>query len=148
MKYKVEWVEVKTSQKTGKNYVVMSLTDEQGKESKNVSCFDEGLQAGMEIEGEVIQNGNFLNFKSRQQVAKTNFSSKAKEESIAKFQENKTQQIEKAQDRSAWMWAKTNASTLLAGREDNFLNKDNDFIAGEVLDLATKIYNGELQVPF
>lgn len=56
----------------------------------------------------------------------------------------KKENIHQAQDRTAWMWAKNNASELIA-HHPVFKNDDSNQldIAKQVLNLATKIYNGE-----
>jgi len=71
-----------------------------------------------------------------------------KSDMIGQAQERKEQSIARAQDRSAWMWAKTNASTLLSLMPEALKGKNSDAIADMVVTLATKIYNGEPLVPF
>jgi hypothetical protein len=67
---------------------------------------------------------------------------------ISEAMDKKNQNIQAAQDRSAWMWAKTNASSLIAGSK--FVNdyESRQEMADAVLELATLIYNGEPTEPF
>lgn len=144
--YKVQWAEVtKTGEKNGRPWSMTSMTleDEAGKVTEKVSTFD-AVSPGHTIEGEIIQNGQYLNFKKKLEVPA--FIKKQRADvsaSVEKAQEVKAKNIEAAQDRSAWMWAKTNASTLLAGVIKHGDYGSNTDIAEDVLDLATKIYNGE-----
>lgn len=154
MKYTIEWCEAKqgTSKATGKAYTMttMTLKDENGVITDKVTTFDV-VQNGAVIEGTIEQNGQYLNFKPATNpngTRKPNMERvmEKKANMIGEAQATKAQNIAAAQDRSAWMWAKTNASTLLAGsfgKEEN-----NKYIAEAVLDLATKIYNGEPNEPF
>ncbi len=127
-----------------------TLRDTDGKD-ETINLFDK-VGEGMSVEGEIVsveKNGKtYRNFKSAQKAAGSNYAAAKKEETITKFQDRKTQDIAKAQDRSAWMWAKNNAATLLAIRGEFFANKNNSIIAQEVIDLATKIYNAEPTEPF
>lgn len=65
-----------------------------------------------------------------------------------KVQEEITKNVKAAQDRTAWMYAKNNAATLLANIEARHEGGTTQEIANEVIDLATKIYNGEPTSPF
>jgi hypothetical protein len=65
---------------------------------------------------------------------------------ISEAQQRKEQSIAAAQDRTAWMWAKNNASELLAGTFTSEVS--NSYITECVIELATKIYNGEPTEPF
>lgn len=158
MKFKIEWMEKKSPE-----WFVANLTDESGNETKEVSInkvnkkgevfpnFDD-LMTGGTVEGEPWTSGvgkNYL-FAPKPEGAKRPNMDRImdkKTQSIEVAQERKNINIEKAQDRSAWMWAKTNASTLLAGRGVS-PNTPIDGIADMVLDLATKIYHGEPTNPF
>ncbi len=148
MKYTVEWCEtIKEGEKEGRKWKMtkMSLKDEQGVVTTDVTTFD-SVTLGGTVEGSIVQNGQYLNFKKA--LEKPNFMkhiAEEKKKDIEGFQQSKAKSIAEAQDRSAWMWAKTNASTLLAGK---FTGLDNQGIAELVLDLATKIYNGEPTEPF
>lgn len=116
MKYKIDWVEKKVG-RSGKEFYVMSLTDEQGKQTLNVTTFD-SVQAGMEIEGEIVQKGEYLNFMTKKQEARSNFASNRKEEMIGKAQDRKEQMIVQAQERKessiAFFNATNSAIALLA----------------------------------
>lgn len=146
MKYKIDWCEVKKSGSTnGRNWEIMemTLTDEQGVKTEKVSTFDK-VMPGMEIEGEITKNDKgYLNFQSKKAEAKSNF----KTQQMNEVMDKKATNIKEAQDRSAWMWAKNNASTLLASRGIGSTTPASE-IANMVIDLATKIYNGEPTEPF
>ena len=59
----------------------------------------------------------------------------------------KEEAIHKAQDRSAWMWARTSAATLIANHP-SYKDMQPSIISDAVIKLATKIYNGEPTEPF
>lgn len=148
MKYKINWLENKVG-KSGKGYTIMHLVDEQGVETQNVSTFEKNYAPGMEIEGAIVQNGNFKNWRpleAPQFIKNSGFRAVVKQD-ISEAQQTKAKNIQEAQDRSAWMWAKTNATTILANRKE-FAEQSNEDITMEILDLATKIYNGEPLEPF
>lgn len=112
MKQKINWLEKKVG-KSGKEYVVMHLREldvngVEGKETQNVSTFELTYAPGMEIEGDIVQNGNYLNWKPKleapafikgnanyrtQQMEKT---MERKENSISKFQDSKEWSIKTA----------------------------------------------------
>lgn len=147
MKYKVSSVEEKKTS-SGKQMFSVVLTDETGV-AERINLFDP-VKDGDEIEGEIITKGNFRNFKSAiPKKGVPNFSGVVaqKNENIIQAQHRKEESIAKAQDRSAWMWAKTNASTLLA-QKGIPADMTVDEISAQVIKLATKIYNGEPLVPF
>jgi hypothetical protein len=154
-KYKINWCEVKrTGTTNGRAWSIteMTLVDEQGNETTNVSTFD-SVAPGTELEGQVVKNAKgYLNFIKKEEVQsnrKPNMDRiiEKKQQGIAESQERKERGIAQAQDRSAWMWAKTNASTILANRS-GFASQSINEIADQVLELATMIYNGEPTVPF
>lgn len=153
--FKVLWVENKTT-KTDKPYKKLSIEDEEGKKT-DVNIFADfpdfaNIIPGSSIRGKLEQNGQYWNIVSETQ-SKGRFGNKPnfdriiekKQAGIAESQDKKAQNIALAQDRSAWMWAKTNATTLLQGQVDGL---DVDEMTNKVLDLATKIYNGEPTEPF
>lgn len=146
MIYLVTTIEEKTTS-TGKPMWRTTLKDEKGVDEV-VNLFERPLE-GSKIDGEVYTNEKgYRNFKSAQSAAKGAFLSNKKEEVINKAMDKKADQIAAAQDRSsAWMWAKTNAATLIANHP---LLKDTrpEHIATHVISLATKIYNGEPTEPF
>lgn len=92
-KYHVEWCENKTG-KSGKVYQVMTLKDESGAYFENVSSFDDLKLAG-DYEGEIIQNGQYLNFK----LKATNPYPKPAGRGIAQAMERKEASITKFADR-------------------------------------------------
>ncbi len=97
--------------------------------------------------GNMVKEGAYWNLSHDATEKRSTGSFQAnKTVSIDKAMDKKATNIKEAQDRSAWMWAKTNACTLLGDRMKEWLNQDD--IANEVLSLATKIYNGEPTEPF
>jgi len=101
MKYKTNWVERRTG-KSGKEYLVMNLLDEDGKETQNVSTFNLEYTAGQEIEGEIVQNGNFLNWKAKLEAPAFIKNSGYKTQMIEKSMERKENSIGKFQDNKEW----------------------------------------------
>lgn len=146
MKYQIKNPTEKTSSK-GTKYVSATMVDEAGKEFTGVNAFN-GEFATDTWYGELEQNGKFWNLITPKKSTGNNFMAAKKEESIAKFQDKKEQSIAAAQDRSAWMWAKNNAATLLASDTGRMTGKSNVEIAERVVHLATLIYNGEPTEPF
>lgn len=136
---------------TGKEYKKVTI-DENGAEIQasvwSDSPFYAQVNAGATIEAEVkvSADGKYKNLVGANTANRGAGLSAMKNASIEKFQNNKATQIAEAQDRSAWMWAKTNASTLLATQMIQGLSQDK--IAEMVIGLATKIYNGEPTEPF
>lgn len=153
MIYKVEWSEVKKegTSANGRTWKIteMTLKDEQGVITEKVSTFD-SIMTGQEIEGTIADGKYGKEFKRLEKpefMKKPNMDRIVEKKAglIAEAQTNKAQQIAQAQDRSAWMWAKTNASTLLG---TSMATENNSDIAKAVIDLATKIYNAEPIEPF
>lgn len=150
MIYTIKWCETKkTGETNGRKWTItnMTLVDADGTEIQNVSTFAEVLNGGT-IEGEIVKKGDYLNFeptKSDNRKPNMDRLMEKKSTQIAESQQRKEESIAKAQDRSAWMWAKTNASTLLG---DSMSSANTDTIARRVLELATEIYNGEPLKPF
>lgn len=158
-KFKVNWMAKKSE-----DWIVAALIDEGGTEFKEVSInrtnkkgevfpnFD-GIMPGTEIEGNMWTSdaGKHYLFAPKPQRAGGRSFSKSKEvvEGQLKVQEEISKNVAKAQDRTAWMWAKNNAATLIAAtstiKESGF---DSQGIADAVIELATKIYNGEPTDPF
>ena len=105
MRYQIKWAEqIKTGEKNGKFWAMskMTLTDPNGKDTENVTTFD-SVMTGSFIEGEIVQNGQYLNFKTTKQVNGSNFKTaqiektmERKEQSIGKFQDNKEWSIKLA----------------------------------------------------
>jgi len=129
----------------GKPFIEATL-DDGGDEQFKVSAWNNEF-AGDYWEGELEKNDKgYWRIKKPTTSKKPNFDRiiEKKQAGIAEAQSEKAKNIALAQDRSAWMWAKTNASTLLG----TGAGTNNDEIAERVLDLATKIYNGEPVEPF
>lgn len=70
-----------------------------------------------------------------------------KTKQITEAMDTKARNIAEAQDRSAWMWSKTNAATLLAGH-DSIRGVTPNGIVDIMIGMATKIYNAEPIEPF
>ena len=151
-KITIDWSEVKTTSK-GKEYKVVSFKDESGSEVKASAWSDAPfytqIAPGAEIEAEVKKSpdGKYTNLVGANTGSRGAGIQAMKTAQIEHAMDKKAQQIAVAQDRSAWMWAKTNASTLIANNE-NYRAYPIHKIADEVIELATKIYNGEPLVPF
>lgn len=147
-KYTIEWSEVKKEGETnGRPWKIteMTLKDEKGNTIEKVSTFDSVVTGGT-IEGEVTKNDKgYLNFKAAS-AKKPNTG--YKEKVINEAMDKKNQNIQAAQDRSAWMWSKTNAATLIASPAYIEKNLSIPELEERVLKLATLIYNGEPQTPF
>ena len=108
-KYKINWCEVKrTGNTNGRAWSIteMTLVDDQGAETTNVSTFD-SVAPGQELEGQIVKNDKgYLNFVKKpeaKQVAASNFKTRQmekvmerKEGSITKFQDNKEWSIKTA----------------------------------------------------
>lgn len=159
MQYKIDWLEVKSPEwkmisitnEAGISYTDVSLNkrDKKGTEFPN---FD-NLKAGDTIHGEYWETSD----KSKRYLYPPRPQSTnggpirrqpgASAMAIKEAQETKAKNIAQAQDRAAWMWAKNNASQLLSAKTELDGISMND-IAGEVIKLATKIYNGEPTEPF
>lgn len=142
MKYKIkntiekEW--------NGKKFTVATLVDTEGKEYPNISAWGGEFKDKDEIECELEKNAKGYWAMKKKQRGNAGF----KQAQIEKSMDKKAQQIEQAQDRSAWMWAKNNASLLVAHRLSNVVPKSREELADEVIELATLIYNGEPTKPF
>lgn len=101
MKYTVEWCEtIKEGEKEGRKWKMtkMSLKDEQGVVTTEVTTFD-SVTLGGTVEGSIVQNGQYLNFKKA--LEKPNFM-KHKEAQIEKNIERKEQSISRFQDDKEW----------------------------------------------
>jgi len=143
---------------TNKPYKACEVEDESGASFKvNIwSDFPDfsNLAVDSVVRAKLEQNGQYWNIKSETQdkpKGKPNMERvmEKKADMISVSQDKKAQNIAQAQDRSAWMWAKNNASMILANQKQEALNiRDLDEIAEMVVDLATKIYNAEPTMPF
>lgn len=160
MKITIDWLEEKISS-SGTKYAKANVTDETGKTTENVAIFSSfpgftELAAGHTVEG-IIKEKDWQGKKSyslekeivvRPPGARPNMDRIMEKKAglISEAQGRKEQSIREAQDRTAWMWAKNNATELLAGTIPSSYTKE--AIAKEVLELATEIYNGEPTKPF
>jgi len=159
MKYNIEWLEKKNPE-----WYVMNLKGEDGTSVKEVSVnkinkkgeafpnFD-AIMNGGDVEGELWSSGagkNYLFAPKPQTNRKPNMDRimEKKGTLIAESQQRKEKSILAAQDRSAWMWAKTNASSIIASPA--YIEKGLTIpeLEDRVLKLATLIYNGEPTEPF
>lgn len=144
IEYTVTKVEAPVKTSTGKDMYKTTLMAPDGT-NETINLFDMVVE-GAKLNGEIYTNDKgYRNFKSAQKAAGGAFRDNQKAAVIEKAMDKKNQNIAAAQDRSAWMWAKTNASTLLQGQ----LNGLDIFeIRDKVIELATYIYNGEPTEPF
>ncbi len=157
MRYKLS-EKVEKLDKNNKPYLSATLTDDKGEVFRGVNAFH-GEFVANDWYGELEQNGKFWNLITPKKSIGNNFAAmqKSKEikETAFEIQQNISKNVAAAQDRTAWMWAKTNASTLLANTPDFIhsmseapLGKKPEHIAAAVIRLATLIYNGEPTEPF
>lgn len=157
--YRVDW-----SEKKNNDWVLASLLDETGNKLSEVSInrtskkgeifpnFDE-IRPGAEIKGELwtsTANKNYL-FPPRKKLEPPNFIKnrampKVDVEGHLAVQQQITKNVKAAQDRTAWMWAKNNASEILSVLYKNTNQIEFDF--SQLEELATKIYNMEPTEPF
>ena len=158
MKYTIEWLEKKTSSQ-GNAYIKATLLE--GETTiDNVAIFGSfpgfaDLAPGVAVEGELTEkeyNGAksyTLNAPKVEGATRGGGTGmlKAKEASIEKAQNRKEKSIEVAQDRSAWMWAKNNATSLVASHRA-YANLSAQEIEDTIEELATKINNFEPLTPF
>ena len=144
--------------KTGRPYKSLEVSDDKGEVFK-VNIFSNfpdfaNVKQGSVIMGNLKQDGQYWNIEPegiQMNRAKPNFDRiiEKKQQGIAEAQTEKAKNIALAQDRSAWMWAKTNASTIITSPN---LRDGETSSAEEMVDkmikLATKIYNAEPTEPF
>ena len=153
--FTVDWAENKTA-KTGKPYKALTIKDEAGKPT-NVNIFSDwpdfpNIGPGSKIDGELEANGKYMNLKSnaikeRKLGAYNALKSKEIVTGQLEVQAVKTQSIAQAQDRTALMWAKNNASELVANHPAYKNLKDEVEVEMAVEALASKILNMDL-TPF
>lgn len=155
MKIQIDWSEVKTTG-TGKEYKKITGKDEQEilveASVWSDAPFYAQIAPGATIEAEIRKSadGKYTNLVSAQNGTNRGGGAgmlAAKEKSIEKAQENKNRNIQAAQDRSAWMWAKNNAVMLIANHDSYKFVSINE-MERTIEDLATKIYNFEPITPF
>lgn len=151
-KIEIGWSENKTTS-TGKEYKKVSYKTETGEQGEASVWSDAPFYAevapGATIVAEIKVNGQYKNLVGaveRKTGSQSGLMAK-KEQSIAQAQDRKNRAIVEAQDRSAWMWAKNNASMLVANHPSyKFLPANG--IESTIEELATKIYNFEPLAPF
>lgn len=144
MKYQVKIIEEKQSS-TGKPMWRATFQDPDGNEEA-LNIFD---KVEGEVEGEIYTNDKgYKNFKPKSQAVKSNYMAQQKEKVINEAMDKKANQIHAAQDRSAWMWAKTSACTLIANKSYGTAVDTNEEVLENIHKLATKIYNMEPLTPF
>jgi hypothetical protein len=115
MKYQVTNEVVKQGQKG--EYVQCTLTNENGEVFENINLFNGETKDSKEIEGDLVQNGKYWNFRAKV-VHTANFpTGGAKAGMIGKAMETKAANIEHAQDRKEIAIANagsiTNATNLV-----------------------------------
>jgi len=153
MKFTVDWAENKTA-KTGKPYKSLTIKGDDGK-PVNVNIFSDwpdfaNIAPGSQIDGELEQNGKYINIKSnaiKERKPSMDRLMDKKVASIAEFQASKSQSISQAQDRTALMWAKNNASELVAHHPVYKNLKDEVEVEMAIEALASKILHMDL-TPF
>lgn len=128
----------------GDDYKMVELED--GKKFnifKHHSRYDE-MSPEIDISpDDLIKDGKWLNLKDPNEKPKTGG---YKTNQIREAQTNKANQISKAQDRTAMLWAKVNASTLVA-HHPAYKELSIEEVERKISELASKILNDELQ-PF
>lgn len=146
MKYTIDWCEAKQGTgKNGKPYTMttMTLTGEDGSKHSGVTTFD-AVVNGQEIEGTIVQKGQYLNFESAQKANAPRGG--AVSANIEKFQDRKAEQIEKAQDRTAAIWAKYGACELVA-HHPAYKHLNEVEVVTTISRIASQIINDDL-TPF
>lgn len=111
-RYKVEWSENKVGA-SGKTYTIVSLTAEDGTKIEKASTFDK-VETGKDYEGEVVANGQYLNFKVAPTpgIMGTKPAWTAKTDKIKEAQIRKEGMIEKAMDKKEEAIAYFNSCNL------------------------------------
>ena len=110
------------------------------------------IKEGSVFSGNMVKEGQYWNLSfDGMNSKKPNFDRiiEKKQAGIAEAQTEKAKNIALAQDRSAWMWAKTNATTIItsANLKDSEMSSADDMV-DRMIKLATKIYNAEPTEPF
>lgn len=142
MRYKISAKNEKEWQ--GKKFVEADLVSPTG-EAFKVSAWAGEFDGVDEIETELEKNEKGYWKMKKAQIQRPSFM-KDKTETITKAMDAKKENIQEAQDRSAWMWAKNNATTLYGDSMKEWLNPQD--IADKIIELATKIYHGKPTDPF
>lgn len=158
-KFIIEWSEKKVTS-TGKEKIDATLKDEAGVTTDKVTIWSDfpnfaGLMTGGSVEGDLVPAKDpkwgptlYPPKPVATNVGYPRRSGGANTVAIQEAQETKARNIEQAQDRSAWMWAKNNASQLISSTNYIGRNLDSQQMVDLVLEIATKIYNGEPLEPF
>ena len=152
MIYTILKAENKTT-KTNKPYKALTISD--GPTETNVNVFSDwpdfaNLKIGSQIEGTLEKNGQYWNIKSdRIKDRKPNFDRiiEKKQAGIVESQERKASNISQAQDRNEVMWAKRNASEIVAHHPVYKNLKDEVEVEMAIEGLAAKILHMDL-TPF
>lgn len=158
IKYTISTIERKHIDSINKDVANCKIADEQGNEyPKQVSIWSDfpnfaTLDVGTEVEGEVKENTKGYASLYAPKVEGTKGgagiarSMELKNTNIALAQQRKDASIHSAQERSAWMWAKTNAATLIESSPVPFESDEN--LLKRLHELSTQIYNMEPLTPF
>ena len=130
----------------GKPFVEATLESPTGEQLK-VSAWAGEFNGVDEVELELEKNDKGYWRIRKPKMEKPNFlkaNAEVVSKSVEKAQEVKAKNIAQAQDRSAWMWAKTNATTIITSSnlKDGETSSAEEMV-DKMLALATKIYNGE-----
>ncbi len=107
------------------------------------------LKEGSIIVAKMTKEGQYWNISFENEKPRGGAYKAIQKADIAEAQQTKAKNIAEAQDRSAWMWAKTNASTILTSpqlRDSEYSSADE--MVEKLIKLATKIYNAEPLEPF
>lgn len=159
MKYKITALEEKTTAQ-GKAYKRMTIQSPEGEETEKVSMWSDfpefsSFVEGSEVDGDISVKGDFKNlYPIKKQGAGGGMSKnmdrivEKKAGLIAEFQDKKAHNIEEAQKRTAWMWAKYSACDLIAQKYFGSLLDEDEKTLQKINDIATKIYNMEPLTPF
>lgn len=124
-------------------------------ETRKVNVFSNALdfaniKQGYTINGTMEKKGDYwdISFAGAEKRAGGAYKAVQKAD-IAEAQAVKAKNIAQAQDRSAWMWAKTNATTIVSSPNlrDGETSTAEEMVE-KVIELATKIYNAEPLEPF
>lgn len=139
--------------KTGKEYLKVTLDD-----GRNVSVWAGDktdfttFEIGKEFpaDHEIVQKDKYFNARPivKNTEKKAQWQTRpSQQKQIVEAQDRKAQNVSQAQDRNEKMWAKTNASTLVANHPAYKELQTPQDVEDAVSQLASKILNDELQ-PF
>lgn len=132
----------------GKKFTEAELINSNGELFK-VSAWAGEFDGKLEIDTELEKNEKGYWKLKKAQTPRSGAFQAIKKVEIAEAQATKAQNIALAQDRSAWMWAKTNATTLISSPNlrDGEVSSAEEMV-DKVIAIATKIYNAEPLAPF